>query len=266
MKENNVFQGLKVKRDNLKERLANSLEDLILSSNMKSGSRLPTERELSKMLGVNRATVSEAISLLEYRGLITRRQGSGTYVNSFNSTVLEESIERFCIYGDISLQEVALFRCIVEPEIAALAAQNATEEDVKRLKELSDKIIAYHEESTSVIYDSSFHHALAMATHHSLIAAIVLGIHRTISNSIRAEFFGTARNPKAENHHRLIYEAVRDKDPVRARRIMRAHMKIVSSLLNEKSDFNFESVLSSLGEDEEETPPPADPNKTQSHD
>src|SRR2546429_475173 len=86
------------------------------------------------MFGVNRATVGEAINSLEHRGLVAKKQGSGTFVNAMPRSVVADSIERYFIFTNCTHEELSALRMIQEPEVAALAAANATEEDLARLK------------------------------------------------------------------------------------------------------------------------------------
>src|SRR5688572_1775010 len=130
-----------LRRDYLHGQIANIIEEMIASENLKPGQRLPSERELSAMFKVNRATLRLAIRLVEQRGLVEMRVGSGIYVRNVPRTLLAETIERYVSFKSCSKSDLLAFREIVEPEIVILATRCAREEDHERLREYADEII-----------------------------------------------------------------------------------------------------------------------------
>lgn len=107
------------------DQTSNSLIELIIQENLKTGDKLPNEYELSKKLDVGRSTLREAVRSLKARNNLEVRQGSGTYFSK-NTRELTEDLFTLC--------------SILEPEVAILTAQNRTEEDLKKLKQISVSI------------------------------------------------------------------------------------------------------------------------------
>ena len=126
--------------ENLRDQIAGLIERYVADKRLQAGDRLPSERELARRLGVSRTPVRGAIRLLEQRGLVNMRVGSGTYVIGISPSTVAESIERYCSLSGCSYEDVVEVKGVLEPEIAALAAVRATPEDLARLGELVEEI------------------------------------------------------------------------------------------------------------------------------
>src|SRR3954470_106740 len=125
------------------EEIVEQLRGLILRGEYAVGDKLPPERKLAEELGVNRASLREAIKSLEQMGLVKTRQGDGTRVLDFMQTAGLELISHL-IPGDGTpnlpvMIDVLDFRRWFGCESARLAAQRASEEDVKQLEAIAEK-------------------------------------------------------------------------------------------------------------------------------
>ncbi len=234
-----LFQSLRLRRDHLHEQIADSIQDVITNNQLQPGTRLPSERDLAKMLGVNRATVREAIRSLQQRGLVEMRTGSGTFVTDMLGAVVAESIERYSVFGSCSHEELITFREILEPEMAALAATYATPEDLAQLEELVDEIEETFTKDDIASYtdaDISFHAMLGVASHNELITAVFSGLEKVMRIWIQAQS-ETHRLEEGAWSHRQVYEGIVARDPDRAREAMRFHMRTTRmALLDQPRD------------------------------
>ena len=108
----------------------------IVSGELTKGERLPTEREIALSYGVSRNVVREAIRALSKDGLVTVRQGSGTFVADATSRALGDSLSLALRVGGLRRNLAALIeiRQIIEPSVAGLAAERATPEDIRKLE------------------------------------------------------------------------------------------------------------------------------------
>ncbi|MFI1422661.1 FadR/GntR family transcriptional regulator [Streptomyces sp. NPDC020731] len=131
------------------------LRQQITSGTWPVGSRIPTEPELVRQLGVARNTVREAVRALAHNGLLDIRHGSGTYVVA--TSELEGVMRRrFTVVGQGDLIDV---RDALEVAAARLAALRRTEEDLRRLDELLGA-------------DAAFHRALVAASHNEALITL----------------------------------------------------------------------------------------------
>ena len=131
-----AFSGLK--HTLLAEQVEEQLYDYITKLPMKAGDKLPNEFKLAEQFGVGRGTIREAVKLLVSRNVLETRRGSGTYVKELVPADLDPLNLRH-VEDKVSLaMDLVDLRLILEPGIAELAAYNATEEEISRLKELCD--------------------------------------------------------------------------------------------------------------------------------
>ena len=121
----------KMNKKLLASQVEDALMDDILNKPVPIGEKIPNEYELAEMYGVGRSTIRETVKSLVSKGILEVRQGSGTYV--IGTDTLENDPLGFSKYEDKYKLALELFevRLMLEPEIAALAAQKATEQDKK---------------------------------------------------------------------------------------------------------------------------------------
>ena len=119
----------KMNKKLLASQVEDALMDDILNKPVPIGEKIPNEYELAEMYGVGRSTIRETVKSLVSKGILEVRQGSGTYV--IGTDTLENDPLGFSKYEDKYKLALELFevRLMLEPEIAALAAQKATEQD-----------------------------------------------------------------------------------------------------------------------------------------
>jgi GntR family transcriptional repressor for pyruvate dehydrogenase complex len=241
--EATIFNSLHLEREKLHNQIADRVEEMIANKQLQPGTQLPSERELAKSIGVNRATIREAIRVLEQRGLVQMRSGSGTYVTDVSSSTVKDSLERYFAFGSCSHEDLIKLREILEPEIAALAADRATAAEVERLRELVEEIdVAFKEDvARYAASDAEFHETLAKATHNALIIAITGGLHLVMTRWILAQSTSKRLEGGARSH-RAIYEAIAERSPEAARRAMRIHHQFTRAALIDDVDLVTRSL------------------------
>lgn len=207
----------------LGEKAAFAIIELIKQNHFRAGDKLPNEYELSESLGVSRNTVREALKVLASRNIVMIRQGAGTFISE-KMGISDDPLGFSFVEDRIRLtKDLLQIRSIIEPPIAALAAQNATKKDIKelekRLLEVED-FIEKREDFTEK--DTEFHTQIAKCAHNivmsNLIPVIAMGVTVFSEEVHKAEYENTI------NSHRRIYEAIRDGKPVEAKDAMTFHL------------------------------------------
>lgn len=216
-----------VKKTRIYEDIVAQIKGLIADGRLKSGDQLPSERELSEMFQVSRASVREAIRTLESMGLVEIRSGEGTYVASSVETLLSPLASAILQQKDVLL-EVFEARKIVEPEIAALAAERADPEEIEQLEAiLKEQARQIGEGETGVEADTAFHSTIAQTAKNKILLrlndAIMDSLRETRERSLQTD----GRPTRSMAGHREILEAIRVKDPVKAREAMLAHLEAI---------------------------------------
>ena len=114
--------------------LLDRFKELIAAGVLRPGSRLPAERDLARQFGVNRTTLRHTLKLLDTLGVVSQRVGDGTYVSEQATAVLDQPIELMILLGDISIEERYQARQVVEPQLAAQAAERAGSRDLALMR------------------------------------------------------------------------------------------------------------------------------------
>jgi GntR family transcriptional regulator, transcriptional repressor for pyruvate dehydrogenase complex len=211
------------------EQIAEQIEKRILSGELQSGDRLPTERELSEQFHASRTAVREAMKTLAQRGLVDMRPGRGTIVIDGTSQAMRHSMGLMIKVGRAgSSESLVEVREIIEPEIAALAAVRATDEQITAMREAVKVMdINIHETNAYIIADNDFHRALAAGTQNILILSLVDSIVDLLSEQRKLIFSTNGAPERGQIHHKRILDSVIRHDVEAAREAMRAHLQQV---------------------------------------
>lgn len=216
--------------DRLYERVARDLEQAIEFGRYRSGSRLPSERDLSEQYGVSRPVIREALIALEVQGLLQRGQDTGIYVKAKTSTAhLSQA-------SAASPFEVTEARRLLEGEVAALVASVATDEQITELEivvgAIGDLTL---DQSSREQADRAFHVMLARATANDVLVGLVETLwDMRYQSPLCIYFFNRARQAGSEppaDEHRLILQALQARDANGARSAMREHLAGVTENL-----------------------------------
>jgi DNA-binding FadR family transcriptional regulator len=223
------IQPIESKR--LYERIADQIGDMISRGEFAPGQRLPAERDLARSLAVSRPVVREAMVSLEIAGLVEVRTGSGAYVR-------ERAEERPARNAGHSPTDILNARMLIEGEVAALAASNASERDIEVVAEAIAEMTAEHAAGRSWSgADLAFHVAVARATGNDALALVVEKLWQEQYGPVFAIL--SERAHLSENwsptlrDHLAVLEEIRRRKPAAARERMRAHLDQVLSVLVE---------------------------------
>ena len=110
-------------------------QQLLSEGLLTPGTKLPPERELAANFGVARSSLRPALKVLEIMGVITQKVGDGSYLNKDASSVLAVPMEFLFLLDDTSLQELTEMRLMMEPELAAKAAERANAQHIALLRQ-----------------------------------------------------------------------------------------------------------------------------------
>ena len=220
------------------QQIADELADSIRAEGMRTGDRLPAERDLASRFDVSRQTVREALVALEVAGIVEIRLGSGVYVGSTGLTDSQPSYE-----DEPGPLEILEAREVFEGEAAALAAERIGNEELQQLRSRLRLMIRAAEAGDTgeaEAHDHRFHLAVAEASRNSAIISTIDRLWQLRSKSeISRSFHERARKqgskPNIADHERILQALVR-RDPEAARDAMRQH---IGRVYDEFSRFSF---------------------------
>lgn len=218
-----MYQTRKLDNRLLGSQIEDELMKYIWEKPVEIGEKIPNEFELAEMFGVGRSTIREAVKGLVSKGVLEVRRGSGTYVINTNSVEndplgLSKQKDKFKLALD--LFEV---RLMLEPEIAANAAKNATEEELVQLKQLCDETEeTYLSGKNHIPKDIDFHTCIAGCSKNEVVEILM-----PIINSAVMTFANlTHRTLMKETieTHRAITDAILARDSIGAKCAMITHL------------------------------------------
>ncbi len=219
---------------NLTSRVTRELEALIVDNQLQPGDRLPAVKELAAKFGVSRTVIREAVGALAARGLLEVRHGSRTVVRHPSAATVIQSMALYLRAGqpELNIAKVSQVRRVLEVEIAGVAAQQRTADDLAKLAGLLDEMAALVGDPAElqtkrdryVQVDVDFHTALAHATHNELFPLLLNSL-VDIMREVRQMGFAVAGSPqRALEFHRAICTQVQQGQAEAARQAMRDHL------------------------------------------
>jgi DNA-binding FadR family transcriptional regulator len=206
--------------------VAGRIQDLIRDENIGGGERLPAERELAAKLSVSRASLREALIVLELSGIVEVRGGSGVYVSE-QATVQPDVPE----VGPGPF-EVLAARRLIESEIAAIAAKNATDSAIDAILTAVQEMEQHHDDRASNEQaDRNFHLAIARATGNTALVGVTEYLWNqrgSLWHKLKQHFQTEDLRKTTLLDHRKVLEAIAAHDVTGARQAMRAHLERVT--------------------------------------
>ena len=219
------MKNVKQSAHSLPELVAEQIRQLIIDQRLKKGDKLPTEIELMQQLNVSRGSVREAVKLLVARNVLVIQRGVGTFIA--DSTGIVEDPFGFAYMEDEKRLAWELFalRNHLEPWIAGLAAELATQEDIEQLRQWQAKVEAdIRSGENHLADDQCFHTCIASCTKNRVLPMLI----PVITYSIR--LFGTLNQrvlgPETIETHAQIVNAIAAHDPEQAKVKMLEHLRI----------------------------------------
>ena len=191
-------------------------------------SRLPPERELALTLRVTRADLRKALAVLESENQVWRHVGKGTFIGS---RPIDTHADVAAITRRTNPAEAMRTRLLLEPEVARMAALNATSAHIAEMKLCLQRCRSAQTWRQYEAWDNRLHRVIAESTQNALLLALL----DTLNAVRRALVWGRLRvnkvKPAPDHHsfteHEAIVAAIADRDLDRAAAAMRKHLESV---------------------------------------
>lgn len=215
-------------RTRLYEQVVDRLREHVAQGGLRAGDRLPAERELAQRLGVSRASVKQAVVVLEVQGLVESRHGGGTYLlrDSLDAEPVERLVERRRRLPDVLDAREAL-----ETKLAELAAERRTDADVAALRAALEHMAGELDAGGhGTEGDRRFHAAVTAAAHSALLAEFMRSIAEQITESRHESLRQPGRPARSLAQHHAILDAIEAGTPDAAAAAMRRHVRTVAKV------------------------------------
>jgi len=203
--------------------VAEEIKARIATGDWVVGQRLPSISQLAQTLGVGTGSVREAVKVLASLGIIRIEHGRGMFVASAQRAQLDP-YEHFQDVGAGSVLALCEARRILEPELAAFAAERGTDADLQSIREQAlamEQLVAEGLDFSEP--DLQFHRLIALSAHNPVLARMMDGVNDLLRESQKITREQTMTH-RAVRYHLLIADAICERNPLQARLLMLAHV------------------------------------------
>ncbi|WP_348734069.1 pyruvate dehydrogenase complex transcriptional repressor PdhR [Rheinheimera texasensis] len=232
--------ALKIKPAKLSDQIVGQLEQMLLEGSFAPGQKLPTERELAEQFEVSRPSVREALQKLEAKGLVSRKQGGGTFVCDTLVGGLTDPLFELIGRHPESQFDLLEFRHALEGICAYYAALRGTANDYGQIKQRYDDICLaqqQHDINAEAAAVGSFYSAVAEASHNVVLLHLVRGLTPLVEQNIRLNLEILQQKDgivgQLNSHRQRLMEAVINGEPEQARQASNSHLAFIEEALLE---------------------------------
>lgn len=231
-----------VEFEGLTEHLVRRMKNWVVRGLVKPGERLPPERELAAMLSVSRASVRQALKVLQVMGVLDPRRGSGNYLTKDAESILRQPTDLLIPLRGLSFGELFEARRAIESEAAACAALRRSAADLERLRRELEHLrnnllnpVAYFR------HDVAFHRAIALASGNSVFAWFLELVSKVLREAWIAK---TKEGRQAETFadHEAIFAAIEARNPDAAREALLSHLVLAKFYSDQPTPFELRVV------------------------
>ncbi|MEY3989525.1 MAG: hypothetical protein RI985_606 [Chloroflexota bacterium] len=210
--------------------LVGELQQRLNRGEWQPGEHLPSITHLAHTFGVSTGSVREALRSLQSQGYVRIEHGRGVIVISNHGSTGSETPQSVDIHHVIALGEA---RRLIEPELAALAAERGSDNEIAEIREQAITMEQQALRGTDFVGpDVAFHRAIAHAAHNPVLQHMLNSTHELFLASRHLTSQEDGMTERTIRYHRLIADAIFERNASQARLLMLAHMNdALSSIL-----------------------------------
>jgi GntR family transcriptional regulator, transcriptional repressor for pyruvate dehydrogenase complex len=232
-----MFESTQFTKTSVSKRVVDYIKELIMEKKLVKGEKLPSEREMSEKLSISRNTVREAYQILATLGYVEIKHGQGVFVSNESASV-DQWAAAFFVKTD-QIVELFEMRQVLETQSVKWAAQNASEEQVKKLKEHVEHSFKLIQEMSNehliAKADQEFHLMLAEFSGNSILYRIMHNLIDLLKEVRKEAMEIPGRQKRSIEEHERIVLSVASKNVEQAEKEMLNHLESVrNELLVEK--------------------------------
>jgi len=210
------------------EQVVAHVRGLIEKGALRPGDRLASERELVRDIGVSRPSVRAGLRSLAAMGVVTTRQGAGTFITAGPPALVNEPLGLLAALHGITREDLFEARRVLEVSASGLAAERATGDQLAAMSdEITGMYTSLEDPQTFLRHDVRFHRAVAAGSNNLVLSALIEMV-ASLHYEQRKVTVERARNELRENAdiHRRIYQAIRSRDAEASRVAMDEHLRL----------------------------------------
>jgi DNA-binding FadR family transcriptional regulator len=236
-----------VEFEGLTEHLVRRMKNWVLRGLIKPGERLPPERDLAATLNVSRASLRQALKVLQVMGVLDLRQGSGNYLTKDAANILNQPTDLLIPLRGLSFGELFEARRAIECEAAACAALRASPAEIERIRRELEHM--RHSLSSPIVYfrhDVAFHRAISLASGNSVFVWFLELASKVMSEAwlMRAK---EGHQNQTFTEHEAILAAIEARDSEEARKALLQHLVLAKFYSEERTAVELRVVTAQGG-------------------
>ncbi|MHB8277775.1 MAG: FadR/GntR family transcriptional regulator [Candidatus Humimicrobiaceae bacterium] len=222
------------------DQIIDTIGRLIAGGSLKAGDILPSERELAEMLNVSRTSTRQALKALDVLGVLEIKPGERTYLNKSISKLLVNPMRFMALLHNVGIIELFETRKLIEVILVKLAADNAKEEDIKKMEILLEKAKSLLNKPKEYLNaEMEFHNAIFKASGNRILVAMMISINNLLLESReRTVMLFKKLDSTLEDHYRIL-EAIKNKNPDLAGEAMYDHLDLVEDTLKRDKTYKL---------------------------
>lgn len=221
-----------VKSTRIYQDIVRQIRGLIADGRLKSGDRLPPERDLAERFRVSRTSVREALRALGSLGLVEIRAGEGAFVREVSVESLIEPLALVILTQREAIADLFEARRLLEPPIAGLAARRASPDEVAEMRRILDQQASEVAAGrTGLTQDAAFHTAIADSSQNRAITRIIRVLMDLLTQTREESLHTPGRPERSHQDHRRILQAIEGRDAEVAEQAMLDHLAAVEHLV-----------------------------------
>lgn len=225
-----------LKRESVSDQIFEQIKEQIVQGKWKPGMKIPSENKLTKMLGVSRISLREALQKLITLGILETKQGEGTFVKKVTGDTYMNSLLPFFMLDKPETINILEYRKIVECGVVSLAVEKATKEDILMLEQNVKKMEKnINNTEMHVEADVNFHIALAEITRNSVIIKVSYLTMEAMRKSMEDLYSPLDIKEFGLKYHKEIVNAIKERDKIKAQELMEEHIMKKIETLKKKS-------------------------------
>jgi GntR family transcriptional regulator, transcriptional repressor for pyruvate dehydrogenase complex len=213
------------KKQSLGQQVVNRVLELVRTSNLRPGDRLPPERELIEIFRISRPSLREALRALSILGVIESRHGGGAFITDLDARTLLAPLDFYLSLSQSNLDDAFECRRIIEVEIVRKATLNASPKDLIDLRAMiAAHPTVFNDPIGFRILDSQFHEKLSVIGGNAILQRVAYGLYNLGLDIRRRATAEPAIIAQSAKDHTRIVEAICDRDQNRAGEAMKTHL------------------------------------------
>ena len=220
-----------LKNENLSEKVANEILQMILDGILKTGEKLPSEPELAHQFGVSRGALRESLTILGAKGVITRTPGHGTFIRDLPEASEQDSDAVLKLFKNASYSDILEIRVPLEKLCVELVISRASDQEIERLE---IEMQGLKKKDLSAVANFNFHLRLAELSKNHILVNFISSYSGLINELAHDVYAIDERYKNSLDEHFKILKTIKNRDIEAATRAMEDHLAEANVMLSRR--------------------------------